>query len=264
MTSYPGLRAAIAADPEGVAAVLRTVRHVAQSPERAEQSPPLWAEVVRAIETESTWKPTAVNPVSGASGLIQWMPETAKALGTTVEALRGMSRAEQAPYVQKYLSRVAAHYKGLKRPGDLYVALAYPVALTYPPDKVIAEPGSAIWKQNPLWRDPQAGGAVTVRRLLEIGQPAPVDADLEGAVKALVPDLDRASTTIHGSAPKPAPAPAPSVPPGASVIVAPSGPPSTPPPPSTSSGAARRDTGGAALVLLLLAVAYGLRKGCGL
>lgn len=38
-----------------------------------------------------------------ASGLIQFMPDTAKDLGTSVEEIRKMSGTEQLPYVEKYL-----------------------------------------------------------------------------------------------------------------------------------------------------------------
>ena len=47
--------------------------------------------------------PSAVNEKSGASGLIQFMPNTATELGTSVEEIRKMSGTEQLPYVEKYL-----------------------------------------------------------------------------------------------------------------------------------------------------------------
>ena len=52
---------------------------------------------------ESGLDPAAVNPVSGATGLIQFMPDTAAGLGTSTEALRGMSAMEQLKYVEDYL-----------------------------------------------------------------------------------------------------------------------------------------------------------------
>ena len=78
MSSWPGLRAALATDPDGVAAVLRTVRAIPVSAGRASSSPPLWAEIARMIETESGWRPDARHPQTDASGLIQWMPSTAR------------------------------------------------------------------------------------------------------------------------------------------------------------------------------------------
>ena len=41
---------------------------------------------------------------SGATGLIQFMPNTAEGLGTSTGELAGMSRARQMHYVEKYLS----------------------------------------------------------------------------------------------------------------------------------------------------------------
>ena len=121
-----------------------------------------------------------------------------------------MSRADQGPLVQRHFATVARHYGGLRRPGDAYVAGAYPVALSYSPDRVIAEQGSAIWQQNKAWRDSTIPGEpVTVRRLLEIGQPPAVPDDLRTAVLALVPDIETAHT-ISGSSGQTTPAPAPS------------------------------------------------------
>ncbi|MDV6376366.1 hypothetical protein ORD21_17365 [Deinococcus sp. ZS9-10] len=52
---------------------------------------------------ESGVDPSRRNAVSGATGLIQFMPSTARELGTTTDALARMSRAEQLPYVERYL-----------------------------------------------------------------------------------------------------------------------------------------------------------------
>ena len=51
---------------------------------------------------ESTWNPALVNSI-GATGLIQFMPQTARGLGTTTTALKAMTRVQQLDYVQKYL-----------------------------------------------------------------------------------------------------------------------------------------------------------------
>ena len=44
------------------------------------------------MNSESGLNPAAYNPNGGASGLIQFMPDTAKGLGTTTEALRKLLR----------------------------------------------------------------------------------------------------------------------------------------------------------------------------
>lgn len=56
------------------------------------------------MNSESGIKPNAVNKTSGATGLIQFMPATAKGLGTTCSALKNMSAEEQMVYVEKYLT----------------------------------------------------------------------------------------------------------------------------------------------------------------
>lgn len=75
---------------------------------------------------ESGISASAVNKSSDATGLIQFMPKTARGLWTTVEALRQMSAVEQLKYVEKYY----APYKGqLNSPADLYLVTFYPLAL---------------------------------------------------------------------------------------------------------------------------------------
>lgn len=54
------------------------------------------------MRAESGLRPEAVNPSTGASGLIQWMPVTAKRLGTTVEQIRKLGAVEQLPLVEAY------------------------------------------------------------------------------------------------------------------------------------------------------------------
>lgn len=92
----------------------------------------------------------AVNPISGASGLIQFMPATARELGTTVEAIRQLSAVEQLPLVRKYfeLPRIKQHGE-LRSRLDLYMAVFYPRAIgqgpgfTFSPTVQAANPGIA-------------------------------------------------------------------------------------------------------------------------
>lgn len=63
---------------------------------------------------------------SGAVGLIQFMPATAKGMGTTTEALAALSPEDQLNYVYKYF----VPYKGkLKNLGDLYMAILWPAGI---------------------------------------------------------------------------------------------------------------------------------------
>lgn len=56
------------------------------------------------MNSESGLKTTAVNKSSGATGLIQFMPATAKGLGTSCSALKNMSPEEQMVYVEKCIT----------------------------------------------------------------------------------------------------------------------------------------------------------------
>ena len=60
---------------------------------------------------------------SGATGLIQFMPSTARALGTTVEKLARMSPEDQLNYVYKYFRPYAGRLNNL---GDVYMAILWP------------------------------------------------------------------------------------------------------------------------------------------
>lgn len=55
------------------------------------------------MNSESNLNPASQNPSSNATGLIQFMPSTAKGLGTSVENLKTMSAEQQLVYVEKYL-----------------------------------------------------------------------------------------------------------------------------------------------------------------
>lgn len=72
---------------------------------------------------ESKLNPRAVNSLSGATGLIQFMPATARGLGTNIETIRGMNRVEQMELVYKYLKPYKPY---LNSYGDVYRAVFYP------------------------------------------------------------------------------------------------------------------------------------------
>lgn len=84
---------------------------------------------------ESKLDPQAVNPMSKATGLIQFMPKTAAGLGTSVEELYNMSATEQLNYVEKYYKQNGV------RPGatvgDLYILTFMPAAAAKPDNFVL-------------------------------------------------------------------------------------------------------------------------------
>ncbi len=93
---------------------------------------------------ESGINPKARNRISNATGLIQFMPSTARSpqIGTTVWLLRWMSGVEQLTYVQKYYEP----YKWrLNSAEDLYLATFYPAAIWKGDDFVMwSEPKSRV------------------------------------------------------------------------------------------------------------------------
>jgi hypothetical protein len=104
--------------------------------------------VATVIEFESarTWSPSVHNPGSAAVGLIQFMPDTAKALGTSSAALEQMSFAEQLPWVVKHFQR--AGVARLTRMVDYYAAVFWPAAIGTADDFVIAKAGSTVYEAN--------------------------------------------------------------------------------------------------------------------
>jgi hypothetical protein len=84
---------------------------------------------------------------SGATGLIQFLPKTARALGTSVEELAGMTRTEQMVYVEKYLDQ----WQGRIQKGnveDLYMSVLWPAAAGKAANYVLFREGDGSYKQN--------------------------------------------------------------------------------------------------------------------
>ena len=81
---------------------------------------------------ESRFRPDIQNKYTNATGLIQFMPSTARGLGTTVDALKGMSQEEQMPWVEKYLAKKKK--KGFNSQMDVFMAVFFPAAMGKGPD----------------------------------------------------------------------------------------------------------------------------------
>jgi hypothetical protein len=116
---------------------------------------------------ESRLNPKAQNKYTNATGLIQFMPATARGLGTTVEHLLSLTNVQQLYYVEKYLKP----YKGrLHNVYDLYFAVFFPVAIGKP-DSFIMQSASLspaiIARQNPMY-DINKDGKITVKEVKTI------------------------------------------------------------------------------------------------
>ncbi|MBP2643774.1 MAG: putative peptidoglycan binding domain protein [Firmicutes bacterium] len=95
---------------------------------------------------ESGFDPAQPNRAgSGAVGLIQFMPDTARGLGTSTDALAKMSALEQLDYVYAYLEPYAGQIHDIY---DAYMAVLWPAAIGKPSDWHIFEGGSIAYDQN--------------------------------------------------------------------------------------------------------------------
>jgi peptidoglycan hydrolase-like protein with peptidoglycan-binding domain len=93
---------------------------------------------------ESGIDPARVNSTSGATGLIQFMPKTAKALGTSTAELAKMTAEEQLRYVAAYF-KWHPHVRTLE---DTYMAILWPAAVGKPNDHVLFRDPSRQYSQN--------------------------------------------------------------------------------------------------------------------
>lgn len=88
-----------------------------------------------AWESGRSFSPSKKNMAgSGATGLIQFMPATAKGLGTSTAALAAMTAVQQLDWVEKYFQP----YKGkLNTLADLYMAILWPAGVGKPMEYVL-------------------------------------------------------------------------------------------------------------------------------
>lgn len=107
-----------------------------------------YKDLIGLMNSESGLNPRARNKRSRATGLIQFMPSTARELGTTVDELQNMSAIDQLDYVEKYLANAKRIRFGSKEKldaGELY-------ALTYLPARanrsVLAQRGEKYYSWN--------------------------------------------------------------------------------------------------------------------
>lgn len=112
-----------------------------------------------AFETGASFSPSIKNAAgSGAVGLIQFMPSTAKALGTTSDKLANMTAVEQLDFVKKYFTPMKGRLKTLE---DVYMAILYPAAVGKSQDHTLFSEGSKTYEQNKGF-DANKDGIITV------------------------------------------------------------------------------------------------------
>jgi len=117
-----------------------------------------WLMSCMAFESAETFCSTTRNAAgSGAVGLIQFMPRTAKGLDTNTAALAMMTPVEQLFYVKKYF---LPYYKRITSLEDMYMAILLPSMIGKPLDaKLFTAPGIAYRQNSGL--DADKDGTVT-------------------------------------------------------------------------------------------------------
>jgi hypothetical protein len=103
---------------------------------------------VMAFESGNSFAPDKPNAAgSGAIGLIQFMPQTAKSLGTTSNELAKMTAAQQLSYVEKYISGIKGN-KSVATLNDLYMSILWPAAVGKLDSFILFSSPSSQYKQN--------------------------------------------------------------------------------------------------------------------
>lgn len=153
-----------------------------------------WLAAVMSFETKGTFNPAQPNLAgSGATGLIQFLPSTARRLGTSTAALARMSAEEQLDWVWKYLRGFAGRLSNLR---DTYLAVFMPDAMgKAPEDIIIRESDGLTYSQNIGFDPPPRKGFITV---------ADITSSIFGTYNA---GLSRGRVSVPDSAPFLAPLP---------------------------------------------------------
>lgn len=114
------------------------------------------AEADAVIRAESGWNAAARNKTSDASGLIQMLPSSLRAIGwpSSPAAFRELDAAGQAPWIARFLRPSAGKWRVR---GDTYLALAAPKHVGAPDELVIYPVGSAAWRDNRTLRSANDG-----------------------------------------------------------------------------------------------------------
>ncbi len=133
--------------------------------DRLELNPSYLAAVI-GFETAYTYSPKAKNPLSGATGLIQFMPSTATSMGTSTEELARMTAIEQLEWVEEYYRPYAGKVRELDRPGDYYMAVFMPNSIGKPYMNTLFTKGSIGYQQN-QGLDYDKDGKITIGDLFQ-------------------------------------------------------------------------------------------------
>lgn len=133
-----------------------------------------YKDLLAVMNSESGLNSKAKNPKGSAVGLIQFMPATARQLGTTTEALYNMTPEQQLDYVEKYyLMTKKTYMKGDRQltAGDLYTLTFMPA---YVNKEVLTTNGHKFYNAN-RGLDVNGDGQITKSDLTQRVQRKQVD-----------------------------------------------------------------------------------------
>lgn len=134
---------------------------------------PDWLMACMAFETGETFRPDVKNGAgSGATGLIQFMPTTARQMGTSTAELARMTVEDQLRWVYRYFKPFSGRLRSLE---DTYMAILLPSFIGKPDDAALFSDGLAYRQNSGLDADKdgkvtKAEAAAKVRAKLERGE----------------------------------------------------------------------------------------------
>jgi hypothetical protein len=120
-----------------------------------------------ALETGRSYSPSEKNSKSSATGLIQFMKDTALGLGTTVNHLSVMNHVEQMDYVEKYFIMtprnvgVPTNKWSLE---DVYFSIFTPSLIKKKDDDIVYKRGQKPYSVN-LFHDRNKDGVITKKEI---------------------------------------------------------------------------------------------------
>jgi hypothetical protein len=119
---------------------------------------------VMAKETWNTFDPSKKSDISTATGLVQFLEKTAKALGTSTDDLRKMSRVEQLPFAIKIFNRGRGSKETPRNLVDTYLSVFAPAHINKSEDYKMYKKGGTRYKANPSL-DPDNEGYISKRTI---------------------------------------------------------------------------------------------------
>lgn len=160
------------------------------------------------IHVESRYNPQAVNPHSGATGLIQWLAGSAQDVGTSQAELMQMSAADQLDYVERWYENRDPG-REIETPEDHYLAVFAPAYLFKPP-------GTAIFTRPAEGCTSPPSGAYCQNEGLDAdGDGVITNTDAASPVLARIADARTRPPLIVEGVPENGNGPLPPLPPGA-------------------------------------------------